>query len=87
MNNMVAGDVVEEMGTNDSKIAIDSCGCSPKKGPVFGRILGNIWMSVVQERDHDNEVVDDTPRNNVDPKEHFETLHVPVKEVETGDSG
>lgn len=86
VDNVVAGDVVEEMRADNSKIAINRCSCPPKESPAFGRVLGNVWVSVVQESDHNNEVVDDTPRNDIDPKQHLETFQVSVEEVEAGDS-
>ena len=81
---MVAGDVVEEMCADDSEIAVDRRSCPTKKCPAFGRILGNIWVSMVQESDHDDEVVDDTPRNDIYPKDQLKALQGPVKEVKAG---
>lgn len=39
----------------------------------------------MQERDHDDEVVNHTPRDNVNPKHQREALQVLVEEVKTSD--
>jgi hypothetical protein len=68
VSDMVAGDVVEEMCADNSKIPINCCSGPTMESPTFGRVFGNIWVSIVQESDHDNEVVDNAPRNDIDPK-------------------
>ena len=44
-----------------------------------------IRVGVMQERDHDDEVVNHTPRDNVNPKHQREALQVLVEEVKTSD--
>jgi hypothetical protein len=84
---MVAGDMVEEMRANNAKVAINRRSRSTKESPAVSRVLGHIWVSVVQERDHDDEVVDDTPRDDVDPEDQRKAFQVLVEEVETSDRG
>jgi len=80
---MVARDVVEEMRANNAKVSINRRSRPTQKRPAISRVLGHIWVRVVQESDHDDEVVNDTPRNNVNPEHQRKALQVLVEEVET----
>ena len=76
MGDMIAGDMMEEMGADDAKVAIDCCGRSSEKGPAFGRVLGNIRVRVAQEGDHADERVDNTPGHDLDPEQQLETPQI-----------
>lgn len=87
LGDMVAGNVVEEMSADDAKVTINRRRRPVKEGLAIRRALGYIWARVVQERNHDDELVDDAPGDDVDPEDQYKTLQVLVQIVETSDCG
>ncbi len=48
VNDVVLNDAVEEMASNEAKVAIDSGQRALDKGPVLSLKVRNIYMGVVQ---------------------------------------
>lgn len=68
VDDMVTRDVMKEVRADDAKVPVDCCGRSSNESPAFGRVFRDVWVRMMEEGDHDNEVVDDTPWNNVEPE-------------------
>ena len=78
MRNMITRDVVEEMRTDDAKVSVNSRRRTTQKSPALARVLGHILVRVVQICDHDDEVVDHAPRDEVEPEDQFKAVQPAV---------
>lgn len=85
MRNMITGDVVEEMRTDETKVAINGCRRAAQKISALARVLGYILVRVMQIGDHDDEVVYYALRDDVDPEDRFKTTQPAVEEVQPRD--
>lgn len=52
VSNVIGRNVVEEMGSDDTEIAIDRCCCAVNESPLFCRVFWDCRVSVVEVGDH-----------------------------------
>jgi hypothetical protein len=74
MRDVITRNGVEEMRTDDAKVSVDSRRRTAQKSLALARVLGHILVCVVQVGDHDNEVVDHAPRDDIDPEDQFKAV-------------
>jgi hypothetical protein len=53
VQDMGLDDAVEELTTDEAKFAVDCCGGSTSVGPGRGCVVGESWVGVLEEGDHD----------------------------------
>lgn len=68
--------MMEEMCADNPKVSINGSSRASKECPALCCVLRYIWVGVVQEGDHDDEVVDHTPWHDVGPEYQFEAFGV-----------
>lgn len=51
MKNVRLDDAVEELATDETKFAVDGCGCAAGERPGLGRVMGKGRIRVLEECD------------------------------------
>ena len=61
---MGVGDVVEDH-IQEPIAAVTGGQCTPQPVPLCGVVVGQVWVGMLQQRDHDQPEVDNEVRNDV----------------------
>lgn len=58
-------DVVEEMLADEAKVTVDCCGGTALEIPCSFAVMGECWISVLDECDHDEPVMNPEIREDI----------------------